>query len=99
MCNTGYYQPAAVLTGSVLEDSLRKLCSIHGISLPSNPKVDTMNANLAKAGVYNKLAQKRITVLADLRNKAAHGEWDQFEKEDVEEMIKTIRIFMDKHFS
>ena len=39
------------------------------------PKLGTMNAGLAKQGVYNKLTQKRITALADIRNKAAHGEW------------------------
>jgi hypothetical protein len=37
-----------------------------------------MNAALAKAGKYNKLMQKRITALADIRNSAAHGNFNQF---------------------
>ena len=35
----GYHQPAAVLAGGVLEDSLRKLCSRRNITLPSKPKL------------------------------------------------------------
>lgn len=99
LLNTGYYQPAAVVVGSVLEDGLRKLCTKQEIPLPNKPKLDTMNANLAKQGVYNKLTQKRITVLADTRNKAAHGEWDEFTQTDVEDMLDYTRQFMETHFS
>lgn len=97
--SAGYHQPAAVIAGSVLEDGLRKLCQKNGITLPDRPKLDQMNADLAKAGVYNKLVQKRITTFADLRNKAAHGQWDQFTKEDVREMIDGVRRFMEGHFT
>jgi hypothetical protein len=54
----GYFQAAAVITGSVLEDGLRKLCIQNSIELPDKPKLDWMNAQLAKASVYNKLTQK-----------------------------------------
>ncbi len=99
LLNSGYYQPAAVIAGCVLEDGLRKLCEKSSITLPSKPKLDTMNSDLAKAGVFSKLVQKRITTLADLRNKAAHGQWDQFTKEDVVEMIQAIRRIMEVHFA
>jgi hypothetical protein len=55
-----------------------------------------MNAELARAGVYNKLVQKRITTIADLRNKAAHGEWTAFGEEDVKEMVSAVRRFMEE---
>lgn len=71
----------------------------HEMSLPAKPKLDTMNAELAKQGVYNKLAQKQVTWLADIRNKAAHGEWDKFTKADVEDMLRGVRQFMDTHFA
>ena len=83
LLSSGYYQPAAVITGCVLEDGLQKLCGKHGITLASNPKMDSMNAELAKAGVFSKLVQKRITTLADIRNKAAHGKWNEFTSDDV----------------
>lgn len=99
LLNSGYFQPAAVVIGSVLEDSLRKLCARHEIPLSAKPKLDTVNANLAKQGVYNTLMQKRITALADIRNKAAHGEWDEFTKADVEDMLRSVCQFMETHFA
>lgn len=98
LLQAGYYQPAAVIAGSVLEDGLRKLCGRNQITLPDKPKLDSMNSELARQGVYNKLTQKKITSLADLRNSAAHGKWSDFEKADVEEMLRSIRDFMEKHF-
>ncbi len=97
--DSGYHQPAAVIAGCVLEDGLRKLCLTNGISIPNKPKMDQMNAELAKLGTYNKLTQKRITALADLRNRAAHGQWDQFTRDDVDEMIRSVRKFMEEHFA
>ena len=99
LLSNGYFQPSAVVAGSVLEDGLRKLCDRNKIALPDKPKLDTMNANLAKAGVYNKLAQKNVTAWADLRNKAAHGQWDQFTRADVEGMLHGVRHFMSDHFT
>ena len=99
LLGSGYYQPAAVVAGCVLEDGLRKLCDQHGINLPPKPKLDAMNAGLAKAGVFSKLVQKRITALADLRNKAAHGQWSDFSQEDVAEMVGAVRRLMEKYFA
>jgi len=97
--SSGYFQPAAVLAGAVLEDGLRKLCVSKGLTLPPQPKLDLMNAELAKAGAYNKLQQKRITALADLRNSAAHGKWTEFTASDVEAMIRDVRAFMEAHYA
>lgn len=52
-----------------------------------------MNADLAKANVYDKLVQKRITGLADIRNNADHGHFDKFKREDVEDMVKWVKRF------
>jgi len=97
--DSGYYQPAAVIAGGVLEDGLRKLCVRNKIALPATPKLDAMNTELAKAGVFSMLTQKRITAMADLRNKAAHGQWDQFTSDDVIEMIQAVRRLMEEHFA
>ncbi|NOT48377.1 MAG: HEPN domain-containing protein [Acidobacteria bacterium] len=98
LLNQGYFTAAAVIAGSVLEDGLRKLCLRKGITLSTKPKLDMMNADLAKTGVYNLLKQKQITALADLRNKAAHG-LGGFTKEDVDSMINDVRRFMRDYFS
>jgi hypothetical protein len=53
-----------------------------------------MNAELAKKGIYNTLVQKRITWLADIRNRAAHGKWSEFSSADVEAMLRQVRDFV-----
>lgn len=53
----GCKDPAAVVTGSVLEAHLRKLCDKHGIPVVkpdgSPRKADTLNSELAGADVYS----------------------------------------------
>jgi len=87
----GYHAAAAVIAGVVLETGLRELCDRAGLP---HGKLDKMNADLAKAGTYNKLQQKRITALADIRNSAAHGRNDQFSPSDVDAMIRDVEQFL-----
>jgi hypothetical protein len=88
---------AAVIAGSVLEEHLRKLCDKHGIGIlrpDGSPKnADTLNSELAAAGAYTKLNQKNVTAWQDLRNKAAHGHYSEYTKEEADLMIKGVRIF------
>jgi len=86
-----YKLAAAVISGVVLETALRDLCTKEGIG---HGKLDKMNSDLAKAGVYNKLQQKRITALADVRNSAAHGKPEEFSDADVTNMIRDIEQFL-----
>jgi uncharacterized protein (UPF0332 family) len=70
---------------------------VKGITLGAKPKLDTMNSELVKAGAYNVLIQKKVTWLADIRNKAAHGKWDDFTKEDASDMLKAVRRFVEDY--
>ncbi|MFQ5957293.1 MAG: DUF4145 domain-containing protein, partial [Candidatus Brocadiales bacterium] len=79
LLDNGYKDPACVIAGVALETTLKKLCDKH--SLPKG-KLDKMNADLAKAGIYNVGMLKQITAWADRRNNAAHGNWDTYTKED-----------------
>lgn len=99
LLDSNYYQPAAVVIGSVLEDGLRKLCMRNEIAVSDKPKLDSMNTSLAKQGIYDKLTQKRVTMLTDIRNKAAHGKWNEFTNADVEDMLRDVRRFMETHFA
>ena len=83
----GYYPAAAVVAGVVLETTLRQLAATRGLPIG---KLDRMNADLAKAGEYNSLVQKRVTSLAAIRNSAAHGDHSAFTKVDVESMIEEV---------
>ena len=89
-----YRGPAAVAAGCILEDGLRKLTERQGLPLSGKAKLDKMNADLAKSGLYSKLVQKKITALADIRNSAAHGNWDNLETDDVKDMLDYTRRFL-----
>jgi hypothetical protein len=89
----GYHVPAASLAGAVLEDAMRKLCEKHSINNPPKSGIDALNAELARNGIYDKLIQKRITAIADVRNNADHGNFEKFTKEDVVDMVKWVGRF------
>ncbi|MDD2776300.1 MAG: DUF4145 domain-containing protein [Gallionella sp.] len=93
LLQSGYISAAAVVTGVVLENTLRTLCDNHSIC---HGKLDKMNSDLAKAGQYNALVQKRVTALAAIRNSAAHGKTAEFQRSDVESMIDEVeRLALD----
>ncbi len=93
----GFHVPAASLAGAVLEDTLRKMSDAAKISYAANTKIDSLNIELAKASIYDKLKQKQITAWADIRNNADHGHFDKFTKTDVEDMIKWVQRFASEH--
>ena len=93
---SGYRGAGAVVAGVVLETALRDLCTQKGIN---TGKLDRMNAELAKAGTYSVLTQKRITALADIRNNAAHGNNDKFNDADVASMISDVERILNDHLT
>lgn len=95
---SGYKTAAAVIAGSVLEDHLRKLALKSGLTIASRggspKKADALNAELTTEGVYNGLEQKSVTAWLDLRNKAAHGQHDDYEHQQVASLIRDVRTFL-----
>ncbi|WP_025653070.1 MULTISPECIES: DUF4145 domain-containing protein [Psychrobacter] len=96
LLSSGYKLAAAVIAGVVLETTLRDICYQNALTIG---KLDKMNSDLVKAGVYNKLQQKRITALADIRNSAAHGKPEEFTDSDVAIMISDIEQFLIVHLA
>lgn len=96
LLKNNYAGAAAIIAGTVLETSLRELCDRNQIPYG---KLDKMNADLAKSGVYNGIVQKRITHLAAIRNSAAHGNEAEFKSYDVKSMIDEIEQFLANHMS
>jgi hypothetical protein len=97
LVSEGYKDPAAVLGGSLLEEHLRQLATKHGIAVASGgrpKKADLLNSELASAGAYSKLDQKLVTAWLDMRNKAAHGKYGEYTKEQVELLLQSVRDFM-----
>jgi hypothetical protein len=99
LLNEGYKDPAAVLTGGVLEEHLRKLADKYGVPTVVNAravKADQLNADLVRGNAYSVLYQKSITAWLDLRNKAAHGKYTEYTKEQVALMLAGVRDFAAK---
>ena len=97
----GYKDPAAVITGSTLEEHLRKLCIKNGIDIEimskgklRPKKADSLNSELAKQVVYSKLEQKSVTAWLELRNKAAHGKYSEYKENQVKQLIIGVRDFI-----
>jgi hypothetical protein len=93
----GWKDPAALIAGSVLEQHLRELCANRiAVAKPDGApkKADALNAELSTGGAYSKLDQKSVTAWFDLRNKAAHGKYAEYETQQVATMIDGIRDFV-----
>lgn len=95
--------PAAVLVGAVLEKSLKTMCnqlsqpepiiSEKGCPLRLNALIDC----LKKRKVFNEGTAKQLRAWVDIRNNAAHGDFDQFNKQQVEAMISGINSFLTQY--
>jgi hypothetical protein len=60
-------------------------------------KSDHMNSDLAKSNAYSKLDQKNVTAWLDLRNKAAHGQYNEYNADQVVLLISAIREFVTRN--
>jgi hypothetical protein len=58
--------------------------------LTLNPLIE----ELKKAGVFNELKAQQLCSWADIRNAAAHGKFDDFNRLDVEIMIEGVKDFL-----
>lgn len=93
----GYKDAAAVIAGGALEVHIRQLCQKYSIPTEQGgrpKKADQMNAELAQANAYSKLDQKSVTAWLDLRNKAAHAKYLEYNKDQVELFIAALREFL-----
>ena len=103
LLEAGYYVPTAVLCGAVLEDALRRLCQ------RQTPPIDIVKSNgdkktlepliqdLQKANEFNKLVADQLRAWAKIRNYAAHGEFSEFTREQVDLMLPGVKQFLAEH--
>ena len=95
--------PAAVLTGAVLEKSLRTLCEKQEPHIDVNndkgkpKKAQRMLDDLKNAGVFTSIEAKQMEAWLAIRNAAAHGKDDEFTRPDVALMIRGVTDFLAKH--
>lgn len=105
LLDNDYKDAAAVIAGSVLEQHLRNLAVSNGIAIEQEnkkgnlipKKAESINADLVKEGVYNTIKQKQVTAWLGTRNAAAHGQYDQFSKIEVSQLIEGVLGFIESH--
>ena len=93
----GYKDAAAVLAGGTLEVHLKNLCTKHGIATTLNgkpKKAESMNVELSKGKIYTALEQKQVTAWLGLRNHAAHGKYEEYDKNRVRLLVDGVRDFI-----
>ncbi|MBA2610956.1 MAG: hypothetical protein H0U95_03225 [Bacteroidetes bacterium] len=93
----GYKDASAVIIGSVLEDTLRKIAQENNIEILNDKgkflTMDPLNIAIEKIGIYNQLVKKQITSWADLRNNAAHGRFSEYDDKQVAMMLQFVQTF------
>ena len=101
LVSEGYKDAAAVTAGGVLEEGIRKLATKLNVPVADAAgkpkKTSLLNDELVKAGAYNLLEQKSVTAWLDLRNKAAHGLYSEYDENQVQQFIAGIREFLIRH--
>lgn len=91
LLDAGHKDPACVVAGVALEQSIKELAARFGVEMA---KADRLNAELCKKGAYNIAKQKQLTAWLDLRNRAAHGEWNSYSAPDVKDLISGVERFV-----
>jgi hypothetical protein len=95
----GYKDPAASLTGAVLEDGLRKIAISNGVTVKDKEDLSSLNQKLAQAGVYNRIVQKQVHLWSDVRNHADHGKFDAYGTAEVVSMHRGVSSFLTEYLT
>lgn len=100
----GYKDAAAVIAGASLESHLRELANKYGVSVDyiakdgstRKKKAEHLNQELGK-NAYSLFDQKQITAWLDLRNSAAHGNYAEYDTDQVAKLIEWVGDFISKN--
>lgn len=87
---------AGVMAGVVFEDSIRRICRKHKIE-ERDIKLDQLISELVKAEILSEVKAKRARVAANVRNKATHAQWDEFDKDDVMAAVQITEELIREH--
>ncbi len=92
LLEAGYKDPAAILGRVVIENTLKRLARNSGID--NAQKACAINNELKKAGKYAQPQWRLIQVWLDIGNAAAHGKLNDYNKDDVEQLLDGIEGFV-----
>ena len=93
---SGHKDPAAVLARVVLEDALKRIA--RGEGLDDNQRASQLNDDLRRIGKYPQPQWRLVQAWLDIGNAAAHGNFNEYNEEDVEGLIEDIERFLATEF-
>ena len=88
LLQNGYKAPAASLAGALLENGFRAIAVRREVPVRSRDDLASLTQKLADNGVFDRLTQKKVSVWTDVRNAADHGQFDELNENDVDDLIK-----------
>ena len=100
LVSSGYKDAAAVMAGSTLEAHLKQIATKFSVPIESSgrpKKLDVINSDLVKSGAYTKLDQKNVTAWLGIRNQAAHGNYTEYDKQQVNLLLSSVRDFITRN--
>jgi len=69
-----------------------------GLAAVARPGLNAYNDALRERdGAYGQATWRQIQVVGDVRNHAAHGEYDQVQRAQVDEALVFVRRFLAEH--
>lgn len=78
-----YKDAAAVIIRAVLEDALRRVCISNALAVRDRAGIAQLTTELAKQNLLTAVQAKEIEAKKEIGNKAAHGRFDEYTREDV----------------
>lgn len=92
-----YKDPAASLTGAVLEDGLRKIALNAGIKVTSKDDIPSLNQKISESQIYNKLKYSQIQSNKKIRDAADHGKFSEYNADDVKNFHVFVKQFLNEY--
>ena len=93
----GYKDPAASLTGAVLEDGLRRIARNAKITVTDRDDLSSLKDKCGQKKIFNNLVRQQIVAWTTLRNAADHGRFEEYTAPQVGSMIADVRSFLATH--
>lgn len=85
---------AGAVAGVVLEKHLKRLCSNNGISGAEEMTLGKLIPLLSTNGIISVTENKKLTYLADIRNKCDHAKKEEPREDEVKDLIDQTRRFI-----
>jgi len=98
LVQAGYKDPAASLIGAVLENGLRILAEENVITVRIGDDIASLNKKLADQEVYSRIVQGEIQTQKRIRDGADHGQFEEYDLEQVRRMREFVSGFLAEYF-